>query len=407
MKRLIGIFFLVFCLTTLAGCQQAETHPTGKLLFVDLFQTRYQDILSLTLPAKTENMPTTIKDAAYRNYREPLFSANGKTMAIYEENWKTEKDGAIVHLGNTLKVYKIADSIGAPEIINFPKEVISHFPEYTYSSFLSLSKDGKTAYYLEENVSPDNIFTFAVFEIDLGKKTFTLKSESRWEGNSYESGGAANSDFSKIFLKHYLDKGGYVIFDTATGKYDELKFSEYAREPEWSPDEKYFTYWTAKTIGQGDNFQHCLKIAKPKSPSNATNLFCTEIEGQEALWFHSWSPDGKHIAVVYGIPWGGEEETASIVILNVANPFAAKASAPITISSMVYPLVWSPNSKWVAFYAAPEKKPGFYAVNLDDPKMLLLYSRPEWTDIYNPEKMIKIDHIDYLGSPLWLVGWVN
>jgi Tol biopolymer transport system component len=397
MKKLFAALFLIFCLTTLAGCQGGEKFPAGKLLFFDTFQS--DSVLYWKISQKYEEPAKPIISNSWA-YHEPVLSPDGKTVILVKIN-PVKRDQI------SLFVYDL-DKPGIIQVIPVPEEVINTVSAPIYNILVRWSKDGKNLYFLENNVTKyEGAFgpgtKFALYTLDLESQKFNLKKEFQLPGSltRIDLEDAFSPDFSKVLFQAYDSKKDNpdppVIVDTATGTSQKIEWSiDYPEYPNWTPDGKNITYWDLDSWKD----KICLMAINPSNGTQKTPLYCIDSKlgwSYFSAYSIKWSPSEKYLAFFYDN--SVEEQNTGLVILDVHDLFKPKVSALLpNLGIFVSYSIWSPDSKWLAFFASPSEEPGFYAINTDGSRMFLLYTNPDWKDLY---------HATGGACDTSLLSWIN
>jgi len=138
------------------------------------------------------------------------------------------------------------------------------------------------------------------------------------------------------------------------------------RDAAWSPDSKKIAYIRSN---YNQNFA-CLSVVDfTIQPVTATSVYCQDSTD---LYDTSWSPDGTKIAVDTGnsiYVMGTKFGEPMVDVMGPHNLYACIGNA----------LVWSPDSKWIAFGFDPSNGPvGIYAVKFNGESQMALYTDSAW-----------------------------
>jgi hypothetical protein len=168
-----------------------------------------------------------------------------------------------------------------------------------------------------------------------------------------------------IYRKAVVSKTDGVVFKFPVNNGSVIQHTD-IRDIAWSPDSKklaYIKYYYSPDFA-------CLNVVDfIDQPTEATPVYC---QNSLDLYDTAWSPDGTKIAVdtgdsiyVMDIQPGGS-------IIDVMGPHDLYAD-------IGNELVWSPDSKWIAFGFDPSNGPvGIYAVKFNGEGQMALYTDPTW-----------------------------
>jgi Tol biopolymer transport system component len=384
MKRLFGTFFVVVSITLISsGCKSVKLSeiPSGRLLFFDHDQS--QNLLYQPLTA-SPNEDARIAGFPERDW--PSVSPDGRTIVFSEQ---VNHEGELIYWD--LIFYSAKDNFKASEVVHVPEEIYPTFQDY----YLRWSQDGKKLYFCTYQYTEKIGTELRIFEVK--GKDFQLVKQINWDDHH---GRAMDQRYiSPDMTKFILDEGVgvsdvWAIYDPQTGKYQEIpNLKQWGwMGPIWSPDGKYIVY-----SDLFDGRKICLMSTDPEDGGVTTvQVFCQDTSNYGDLVNEvEWSPNGKYLAVTIGGPSFPYKN--SLTILDMSSPFKPKVTAMFPDLGGAMEIQWSPDSEWIAFFADPGKKPGLYVTKFDGSNLHLVYTQPDWMEIYTQQGGI---------FPLDLLAWI-
>ena len=368
MKKIL--FVLALTAIVLAGC--GPTQPKGNLVFLDLYDNYNMQFLPIAGGQAGTPIVTGVIVPELTTYAAP----DGNQLVT----WKFDENGP----GATIYVYT-AGNLASPVVLESPKEL----DPLGSSQDMSFFWKGGSLYLLANHYDIYRALnTFTVYRL-AGDAFTKVRSFSAGSGYYYVNLGRGGStpDFGKMLITDGRDifLANTFIYDTVTGDITEvlgdpweIGFSEI------SPDGNYLLYYSHDT--------ECL-ISYRVADGQEQKVVCPEGNIGFSGKSMTWSANGKNMT------WTLEfsRELTRIYVFDISDPDNPVAKQSFDVPVIHY-VTWSPDSRYLAFFADPGNDPGFYVMDVATGKTEKVYSQPNWKSVYTQDGGL---------FPFWVLGWIK